>query len=116
MQLIDRAVYLVRDKRRSDPDPEPARYMDDSRQPYWQFFGTDDDAAEPAVEVVARMLVAPWTDTRTELTEEITRGADDRPPGPGKGGYYIQLPDGRRGHEHKDDDLWSENFPGGEME
>lgn len=60
--LVDRAVYLVRDGRRPDAEPEPARYMDHGTSaPYWQFFGTDDDAFVDEIEVVARMLVAPWT-------------------------------------------------------
>lgn len=68
------AVYLVRDLRHPDWDPEPARYVASKRDDMcglWQFFGTDDDAREEEVEVL-RPMVAVATDE--EIRQILERG------------------------------------------
>ena len=52
---VDHEIYLVRDLRRPGSEPEPARYMDSTFGPYWQFFGTDDNASEGEVKIIGRM-------------------------------------------------------------
>lgn len=95
---VNMQVYLVRDLRHPHWPPEPARYVapaqrtiefaaehgKDHPRAIWQFFGTEDDAYENEVEIVARYIAMSEETERKFVFEDepevLVDRSDDSPP------------------------------------